>query len=885
MAAKALEGGTERACRALVAAASILVPHARREGWREEWDSEIWHHLHRRNGKGPGVGARLRLLSRCLGAIPHAVWIRGEEWNMETVGQDLRFAVRTLLKRPAFTFVAIATLALGIGANTSVFSVLDAAVLRPLAMPNSDRLLWIWGRTYDGHPIASVSPPDYRDYLEGTRDVFEHFAARSSFGRRMVLTGGDRPEEIVVRAATADFLDALGLQPALGRFFTSEETAGETADAVVISHALWRERYGASPSVLGTTMQLDGTTYTIVGVLPERLGIEDSIDAWVPLTFADADYQSRAGHFLRPIALLRPGVDLRRAQDALDRVSARLEAAYPETNDGWYALGEPLQDTVLGSTRTALVVIMGAVGLVLLIACANVGNLLIARASERRGEIAVRTALGASRGRVTRQLLVESLLLAVTSGAVGLALAEGGVAALRRLGASSIPRLDEVAIDGRVLLVTLAASVLVGIGFGLMPALTAGRGGLGSALGEAGRVRSTRRGARLRGALVGGEVALSFVLLASAGLLVRSFLSLSAVDPGFDERNVLAMPLAISERDYPTNADAVALLDAVRERVAALPGVRDVAFADILPMSGSGGDTYVYAEGRPPEQIRNVENTAEFRVASEDYFRAMGVRMTRGRAFAATDDASSEKVVVVNETLAAWLFPDEDPVGRGLVIALDSLRTFRIVGVSADVRQYSFGQRPRPEFWLAARQSRRGSLILVVKGASDIPPVGSVRDAVRAADPGQPLSRVATMEDYVGRALASGRFQTTVLGVFAALALLLSAVGLYGVLAQSVLERRREIGVRMAMGAEGGEVVRMVVAQGLRVAALGAMVGAVGALLGTRVLDALLFGVGPRDPVAFAVTPVLLLAVALLSSWLPARRAARLDPVESLRAE
>jgi putative ABC transport system permease protein len=874
----------ERLARALVRIAGALVPSARRRAWREEWEAEIWHQLHGGPGSDPEPTGGIELLARCVGAIPHALWIRGEEWNVDTIWQDVRFAVRTFAKRPGFTFVVVATLALGIGANTAVFSVLDAVVVRPLAMPNSDRLLWIWGRTYQGRAIASVSPPDFKDYLEGTRDVFEHFAARSSFGRRVVLTGGDKPEEIVIRGATADFLDALGLRPALGRFFTPGETAGDSSDLIVISHALWLGRYGGDPSVIGRTMQLDGTPYTIVGVLPERLGIEDSIDAWVPLTFGSPDYQTRAGHFLRPIALLRTGVDPRRAQEALDHVSARLEAAYPETNDGWYALARPLQDTVVGSTRGALLVMMGAVGLVLLIACANVGNLLIARASERRGEIAVRAALGASRGRVTSQLLVESLLLSVTSAAVGLVVAAGGVAALHRLGASSIPRLDEVTLDGRVLGVTLAVSVLVGVAFGLMPAVAAGRHRMGAALGDSGRGRTARRRPRLRGALVGGEVALSFVLLVGAALLVRSFLSLSSVDPGFDERHVLTVPLSLADRDL-AEVGGVALLDAVHDRVAALAGVRYAAFANIVPMSGSGGDTYVYAEGHPPDQIRNVQNTAELRVGSEDYFRALGIHIARGRAFEATDDAGSGKVVVINETLAARLFPDEDPVGRGLVVALDSLRTFRVVGVSADVRQYSFAQPARPEFWLAVRQNSRGPLSLVVKGARATPAVRAVREAVRAVDPGQPLSRFNTMEDFVGSALAAGRFQTVLLGVFASLALLLSAVGLYGVLAQSVLDRRGEIGVRLAMGARPGEVVRMVVGQGLSVAALGAAAGAVGALLATRLLEALLFGVGPRDPMAFTFTPILLMTVAALACWVPARRAARVDPVQSLRAE
>lgn len=879
------EGWAERPGRALVALASAVVPRSRRRAWREEWDAEIWHYLHEETGSDPGRHGGFGLLARCAGAIPHALWVRGEEWNMDGVLQDLRFAIRTLANRPGFTAVAIATLALGIGANTAVFSVVDAVVLSPLAMPNSDRLLWIWGRTWDGQPIASVSPPDFRDYRDGTRDVFEDLAAYASFSQRRILSGDGQPEEIVIRAATADFLHALGLEPAAGRFFTPAETSGIDTDRVVISHALWLGRYGADPDVIGRTMILDGKPYTIVGVLPARLGIQEDIDAWVPLTFGSPSYQSRAGHFLRPIALLRRGVDRERAQEAMDRVSARLEAAYPETNDGWYALAQPLQDIVLGSARRGLIIMMGAVGLVLLIACANVGNLLIARAAERRGEIAVRTALGASRQRVARQLLVESLMLAVTGAGIGIALAAAGLAMLRRLGSSDVPRIDEVSIDGRVLLVTMVVSLVVGVAFGLMPALAAGRRRLGAALEEIGRGAPGRGGARVRRWLVGGEVALSFVLLVGAGLLMRSFLALTAVDPGFDERNVLAMPLSISDRDAPTDAAAVALLDDIREHVAALPGVRRVALADILPMSGSGGDTYVYAEGRPPDQLRNVQNTAEIRVASEGFFDALGIPVERGRTFRESDGAASEKVVVINQSLATRLFTDEDPVGRGLVVALDSLRTLRVVGVVHDVHQHSLGEPSRAEFYLSARQSGRTSLTLVVKGSRETPSANAVRGAVRAVDPGMPLSRVFTMEDFVGRGLASGRFQTAVLSLFAALALLLSAVGLYGVLAHGVLERRGEIGVRLAMGAERSGVVRMVVGEGVRLGAVGACVGAAGAWFATRLLGTLLFGVGQHDVWTFALTPVLLMGVVLISCWIPARAAARTDPVQALRAE
>ncbi len=669
----------------------------------------------------PGRGARLRLLSRCLGAIPHALWIRGEEWNVETVWQDVRFALRTLAKRPAFTLVAVGTLALGIGANTAVFSVVDAVVLRPLPMPTADRLLWMWGRTLEGRPIASVSPPDFLDYREETDRVFEEFAAYSSFSRRVVYTGGERPEELLGRSSTANYLAALGLEPVLGRTFTAEEEGGSSTDPIMISHGLWERLYAGARDVVGRTLRLDGEAHTIVGVLPEELGLQDAVDVWSPLTFADEDYQSRGAHFLRPIALLRAGVTRAQAQEALDAVSARLEQDHPETNDGWYPLLEPVQSVLLGTTRPALLILMGAVALVLLIACANVGSLLIARSAERRGELAVRTALGASRGRITRQLLVESLILAVVAAALGLLVAAGGIAALERLAPAGLPRMDEVAMNGRVLLVTLAVSLAVGIAFGTMPAAGGGGGGLAAGVASIGRGRSARRAGRLRAALVTGEVALSFVLLVGAALLMRSFVALRSVDPGFDARGVLTMPLSISEQDVGSTSEVVGLLDRIQERVAALPGVARVAVANLLPMTGSGGDTYVYAEGRPPEQIRNVENTAEFRIASEDFFDALGIEVRRGRGFTPADAEGTEPVVVVNQRLADRLFPGEDPLGRGLVIWLDTLTTHRIVGVVEDVHQYAPGLAPREEFYLSERQSGARGVTLVVKGREAVP--------------------------------------------------------------------------------------------------------------------------------------------------------------------
>ncbi len=875
----------ERLAAALVGVAGVLVPREQREAWREEWNAEIWHHVHDREEGGRAARPRLGLVALCAGAIPHAISIRAEGWSVDSLSQDVRFAVRTLLRRPGFTAVAVAALALGIGANTAVFTVLDAVVLRPLPMPNADRLLYVYGRMWEGEPVASVSPPDFLDYRRETGQVVQELAAYSTSVERVVSTDGPQPEELVARRATGNFLAALGLEPALGRSFTPEEIAGGPSDVVMISYGLWERLFGSDRDVIGRTVSLDGESHTVVGVMPPHMGFQDEIDVWGPLTFGAPGYQSRAAHFIRPLALLRPGATREQAQRVFDAIAARLAEAYPETNDGWVPPLRPLQAELLGPTRPALLVMMGAVGLVLLIACLNVGSLLVARSSERQGEIAVRAALGASRRRVTRQLFVESTILSTVSAAVGLILATAGVALVQRFAPPRVPQLDGVTLDGRVLLVTLAVTLGVSLAFGLVPAWALARGRLSEMVGSAGGARSPRRHKRLRSSLVVTEVALSFVLLTGALLLARSFMALSAVDPGFDARDVLTIPLSITQRDVPTAPDVAALEDRIGRRVQAVPGVQSVAYTDILPMTGSGRDTYVYAEGQPPAQLRNVENTAEYRVASEAYFDAMGIPVLSGRAFTAEDVPGSEPSVLVSQSLAGRLWPGEDAVGRGLVVLLDTLTTARVVGVVGDLRQYSLNRPPRDEFYLSTRQTGRRDVTLVVKGRDSAPPVAAIRAAVREVDPRQPLTRVATMEDYVGGSLASGRFQALLLGVFAGLAVLLAAVGLYGVLTRSVVERRREIGMRMAVGAERGSVVRMVVGQGLGLAGLGILAGGVGAVLGARVLEAFLFGVEPLDPLTFALTPMLLLSVVFVASWLPARRAARVDPIRALQSD
>lgn len=866
-------------------AAGRIVPAARRSTWREEWDAEVWHHLHGRDGAEPSVWDQVQLALRCLGAIPHAVWIQGEEWHMESFGQDVRYAVRSLLKRPAFAAVAIVTLALGIGGNTAVFSVVDSVLLEPIPVPNGQRLVYVFGRDFPSGPGASISPPDYLDYREGTSDVFETFAAYGSFSRTVVAEGTDRPEELSGRAVTPDLLRALGYEPAAGRGFTEPEASGDRADVVMISHGLWGRRWGYDPGAVGATLLLDGEPHTVVGVLPRDLGWLGTVDLWFPVTFAGSGYDSRAAHFFRGIALLREGVTPEEAQVSMDRVSARLEQAYPETNDGWYAQAVALQEVWVGDVRPALLVLLGGVGVVLLIACANVANLLLARAAARRGEVAVRAAMGASRVRLVRQVLTESLVLAAVAGVVGIGVAHAGVWALGRLEPGNLPRMSEVGVDGTALAFTLVISLGVGLLFGLAPALGLRTERLDAAMGSVGRSRA-ERGRRLRDGLVATEVGLSFVLLIGAGLMLRSFQELRAVDPGFETEGALVVSVAFPERLHPELDDVEATREAVLQALRDLPGVEAVGSASILPLSGSVGDTYVYAEDDPPARERDVANTAQIRLVDEGYFETMGIPLVAGRSFRRSDDRDAPHRIVLNERLANDLFPGQDPLGRRVMVWLDEVRPLEVIGVAADVRQYALGSDAGREFYVSARQRGARSLEVVVRGRGGATPaVDEVRGAVWSVDPGQPLARATTLESFVDDGLARNRFEATLMGMFAALALLLAGVGIYGVLAQAVADRRREIGIRIAMGAERREVVGMVVGRGVKLALVGLALGVVGAAAASGALRSMLYEVGTADPLTYALTPLFLLAVVVVSSWLPARQAARTDPAAVLRDE
>jgi len=813
-----------------------------------------------------------------MGAFPHALWIWGEEWSLDSLLQDIRYGIRTLAKRPGFTGAALLTLALGIGGNTAIFSIVDSVLLRPLPLPDSEQLVWVSGTLLAGEPGARVSPPDFRDYRSAELPL-ELGAYLENPG---TLTGSDRPISVTGAMVTSNLLKVLGYRPVLGRTFSPEEEE-PGADAVMISSELWQSRFGGSREVLGSVITVDGNPRTVVGVLPPRMGLLD-LDLWTPLPVLDPSWSSRSTHFLLPIGRLGEGTTLREAQLAMDAVSRRLEEAYPDTNDGWYAQLVPLQERLVGDARGPLLLLMVAVGMVLLIAIGNVASLLLARASIRHGEIALRSAMGASRLRVVRQLVTESLALSLLGGGAGLVLAYGAGAVLRRVQPASLPRLDELAVNGTALAFTLVLSLAVGLAFGLIPAMQLSREGVAEGLREGNRTGRGRAGQGLRNVLVALEMALSVVLLVGASLLTRSLVSLNAVDPGVDPEGVLTARVDLSPARFPGREERNLAMDQILEGIRSIPGVEAAAAVNQIPFGGGGGDTYVFARGRPPEKVLDPANTAQIRAVTDDYFSTMGIAVLRGRAFGLEDRGADALSTIIDEELARRLWPNEDPLGRELVLALDSI-TARVVGVVKDVRQFGLGEPPAASFFLPFGQYSPSGMNLVVKAADRGVVMEPLRAAVWEVDPDQPLTRVELLDEMIRSTTASNRFQTALLGVFALMALFLASIGIYGVLSFYVGQRRREIGIRMALGAEPGSTVGLVLRRGGILIVGGVVSGLAGSAALTRLLAGLLYGVEPMDPVSFLVAPLILVTVAFLASYLPARRASRIDPAVALRIE
>ncbi|HEX8561277.1 MAG TPA: ABC transporter permease [Pyrinomonadaceae bacterium] len=812
---------------------------------------------------------------------------------MEVLLQDLKFGARTLRKNPGFTLVAVLTLALGIGASTAIFSVVEAVLLRPLPYRDADRVVVLWeNNRMRGRPHNVVNPGNFLDWRAQSKS-FEGMAAFAD--QRYGLTGGGEPEEVAAQAATPNLFEVLGALPLLGRtLLPGDEEAGRE-EVAVISHDLWRRRFGGAPDVVGKVVNLDGTGVTVVGVMPPDFKWfikENSLsgkpaEVWVPLTLAEQRGGARRGRYLSAVARLKPGVSIEQARVEMDTVASRIEAEYPDWAKNWGVAVVPLRDQLAGEIRPALLVILGAVGFVLLIACVNVASLLMARSAGRRREMALRAALGAGRMRIVRQLLTESLLLAVIGGALGLLLSHWLAGALVALSPPNLIGAGQAGVNPTVLLFTLAVSLLTGVTFGVAPAIETSRLSLSESLKESGRgdVGGGRAG-RVRGALVVAEVGLALVLLVGAGLMVRSFLRLQAVNPGFDASNLLTMRVMLPETKYPEAGRQIEFFRQATARIRTLPGVQSASAVSALPFADLGAATSFTVEGRPAPPPGD-KLTTDLRVADENYFRVMNIPLVSGRAFTEQEAVEDRKVAVVNETMARKYFPGEDPVGKRILVSMGSEPApTEIIGVVGDARYDRLEGELRPMVYWTPPRFTYPSMTIVVRTVGDPGALGpaAVRE-IRAVDKDQPVSDVRTMESWLAESTARTRFGTLLLGAFACAALLLAAVGIYGVISYSVAQRRNEIGLRMALGAQARDVLRLVVGQGMRLVLAGVALGLLGALALTRLMAGLLYGVAATDPPTFAANALLLVAVSLLACYVPARRATRVDPLTALRRE
>ena len=805
---------------------------------------------------------------------------------------DVRYALRSLRKHPGFTAVVLATLALGIGANAAIFSVVNAVLLRPLPYEGADRIAVIWGDLHrPGVNQIPASAGEYVDYRDRSH-AFEHIAVYDTAG--LNLTGAGEPEELDGAAVTASLFPLVGATAEVGRLFTAAEEQPGHNDVAVVSHGLWTRRFNASRHVVGQVVAIDGRPTEIVGVMPASFEFPDpAVDIWKPLLL-DAEALSsnnRGSHGYTALARMRPGITLAQAQADLAGVTATFKAEYPGNyRTGFTATLRPLQEEIVGDTARPLFILLGAVGLVLLIACANVSNLLLARAASRRKEIALRTALGASRGRLVRQLMTESVLIALAGGVLGLVVASWSMDLLIGLAPDTIPRLREVTLDRRVVAFTALVSVATGVLFGIVPALRASGAALNEVLKDGGRSGESAMHGRAGRLLVVSEVALSLVLLIGAGLLVHSFARVQNVEPGFDARGMLTLRLALPESRYTTFEQGDRFFDSLFAALRARPGVEAVAAANALPFSGVGGSRTFHIEGREPKRPED-QPEEQLRIVTDGYFQTMRIPVVKGREFTDRDRLSAPRVAVVNEALARKHWPGETPVGRRVTFSRDEPHWYEIVGVVANIKHRGLDAADQPELYVPYRQPLFSNwtvrpMQVVVRTAGDpMIAASSVRQDVARIDAEQPISDVRTMDDRIGRSLAARRFNMVLLAVFASLALTLAGIGIYGIVAYAVTERTHEIGVRLALGAQRRDVMAMIVAQGMAMAAAGAAVGVVSALLLTRLMTSLLFGVSAADPITFAAIPLLLAAVAFVACYLPARRATRVDPLAALRTE
>ncbi|HEV2417081.1 MAG TPA: ABC transporter permease [Terriglobia bacterium] len=873
----------------------------RRERTERQLDAELRFHLEQQMADYIAAGIspeearrRARLEFGGLDQVKEECRDIGAGRFVETLIQDLRFGLRQLRRNPGFTAVAVVTLALGIGANTAMFSIVDAVLLEPLPFHDPARLVTIWeANEADSSTIGRpASYPDFFDWRAHSQ-AFSQMASFRTYN--FTLSGTGQPIHLYGAIVSANLFSLLGVRPSLGRtFLPQEDEPGELNDAVILSHRLWQTEFGSDSQVLGKTIRLNDHSFTIVGVMPA--GFEFPVQAepaqlWVTMA-ADAVRTpgnspltaQRGSHSLKVIGRLRPHVSVAQAQAALDTVAQRLEKQYPGSN---YHRGAvklvPEFQQIVGNTRTLLLVLFGAVGIVLLIACVNVGNLMLARATTRRREIAVRAALGAARARIVRQLLTESVLLSAIAGGLGGLLAFITTKLFVNLSPGNIPRLNQTTVDSRVLGFTLLVSLVTGVLFGLVPIVGASKPDLNESLKEGDRsLAHATPGDRTRRLLVIGEVALAMILLVGAGLLVQSLVGLLEVNPGFDPSKTLTFSLSLPEASYPS-AKQVAFFRSLLSDIDALPGVTSGAAISPLPLSGNSQGANFEIQGQPLT-IKERPN-ANLRVITPDYFRVMRIPLLRGRAFTQEDGATSQPVVIINQTLARKFFGNENPIGRRIEVPLNGIIR-NVVGVVGDVKHKTLVAESGTEVYLPYTQWPSSFMTVVVRTEND--PRGIInatRKEVTLLDKDLPVFDVKTLDQYVAHSLAQPRFSALLLSSFGILSLFLTAIGLYGMISYAVAQRTHEIGIRMALGAQKRDVLGMVIGQGVKLVLIGVTVGIAGALALTRFLSSLLYGVRPTDPVMFLAVSLVLIGVALLACYIPARRAANVDPMMALRHE
>ena len=815
---------------------------------------------------------------------------------MEIFLQDVRYAVRKLARTPSFTAIAVATLALAIGATTAVFSIVNGVLLKPLPFHNPDEVMVIGSLSKEGK-LVHLSPPDYLSYRDQTHSFVGMAQIQSRNSANLSLSGSD-PMRLNAASVGARFFDLLGTSMELGRGFLAGDDEHGATKVVVLSDKLWRNQFAADRAIIGRAVSINGDSYRVVGVAPASLTYPDRPDLWLPFELEPwmTDPSNRGAHFIQAIARVRPGVTPEAAKREMLAVGGELQREFPNSNANFSGTAEQLRTYLTGDVRGALFTMFGAVAFVLLIACANVANLLLVRAATRETEMAVRTALGAGRARIVRQLVTESVLLSLAGAAIGGALAAWAVDGIVAFGPKGLPRLDDITVDGRVLVFSALVAVVTGLVFGLAPALHATKTELGQMLREGMRGSGGRRGAqRTRSALVVTEMALAVVLLVGAGLLIRSFVKLLQVDPGYTTSQVLAFDVTVPQKKYPFDRDIRRFGQQIREALMSVPGTKSVAVADKSPLSVGGMHVAFYIDGRPPMPA-NKRMIADVHPVSSTYFSALGIHLLRGRAFTKEEENfGPPPVLVVTQEFVKKYFPNEDPIGKHLSVGIghDTAGTGtevktggEIVGVINDIHQSNLSKDPAPAIYVGWGTLPLNDIAFLIRSDAQVAPLAAaIRERVRSVDPEMPIYDLRTMDDAVVESVAQPRFYMLLLTAFAAIALLLAALGIYGVISYTVSQRTRELGIRIALGATQDRVVRLVLGQGVGLTVSGIVIGLVGAFWLVHVLATLLYGVAATDSLTFASVAAVLLGVAAIASYLPARRAARVDPVIAMRAE